>query len=85
MERLTYSVEEVSRMLGCSRRTVVREIQRGRLTAIRVGRLVRVSAQSLTAYVDRPSMPGNQPGTRSNARLNGAARPPEPIPGVAVS
>jgi excisionase family DNA binding protein len=51
MERLTYTVEEVARMIGCSPRTVVREIQRGRLSVIRVGRLVRIPTQTLTAYV----------------------------------
>jgi excisionase family DNA binding protein len=53
MERLTYSIREAAAIIGVSPRTVMREIQRGRLATIRVGRLVRIPVLSLQAAYGR--------------------------------
>jgi excisionase family DNA binding protein len=53
MERLAYSVKEAAESIGVSARTIVREIQRGRLSAIRIGRRVVVPAQSLADFLTR--------------------------------
>ena len=50
------SITEASRWLGVSIRTVRREIERGRLKAIRVGRAIRISVGELRAYVQRQQM-----------------------------
>lgn len=52
MERLAYSVKEAGEALGVSARTVVREIQRGRINAVRIGRRVVIPAQSLTEFLN---------------------------------
>ena len=46
------SVGEIAALLGCSPRTVRREIHRGNLRAFRVGRAVRVTRQALYEYID---------------------------------
>jgi excisionase family DNA binding protein len=51
-QRLAYSVREAAQSLGVSARTIVREIQRGRLSAIRVGRRVLIPAQSLAEFLN---------------------------------
>lgn len=51
-QRIAYSVKEAGASLGVSARTIVREIQRGRISAIRVGRRVIIPAQSLTDFLD---------------------------------
>lgn len=55
MERLAYSVKEAGEALGVSARTIVREIQRGRLNVIRIGRRVVIPAQSLAEFVKVPT------------------------------
>jgi len=67
MQRLAYSIEECAKMIGCSPRTVVREIQRGRLGVFRVGRLVRITEQSLRIYGAIPN------GTKPQRKENGDA------------
>lgn len=50
------SITEASRWLGVCVRTVRREIERGRLKAIRVGRSLRISVGELRAYVQRQTI-----------------------------
>lgn len=45
-----FTLPQVARMLAVSKRTLEREIQRGRLRVVRIGRLVRVKADDLAAY-----------------------------------
>ena len=47
MERLAYSVREAATALGVSSRTIVREIQRGHLSAIRIGKRVLIAQSEL--------------------------------------
>ena len=51
MQRLAYSVKEVAVLIGVSARTVVREIQRGRLCAVRCGRRVLVPVEALEDFL----------------------------------
>lgn len=51
MERLAYSVKEAGAAIGVSPRTIVREIQRGRLRAIRVSRRVVIPAEALAEFL----------------------------------
>jgi excisionase family DNA binding protein len=51
MERLAYSIKEAAEAIGVSPRTVVREIQRGHLRAIRVSRRVLVPARALAEFL----------------------------------
>jgi excisionase family DNA binding protein len=50
MERLAYSVKEAATLIGVSGRTISREIQRGRLAVVRVGRRVLIPADALAAF-----------------------------------
>ena len=49
-DRISYTVKEVARMLGVAEVTVRREIERGNLPHIRIGRAVRITATALTEY-----------------------------------
>jgi excisionase family DNA binding protein len=51
MERLAYSVKEAAGAIGVSPRTIVREIQRGRLRAARVSRRVVIPADALAEFL----------------------------------
>ena len=53
MERLAYTVKECAAAVGVSPRTITREIQRGRLRMVRIGRTVRIPAQALTQFLER--------------------------------
>ena len=46
-----YSPSEVAKLLGVSVRTVLRRIQRGELSASRIGRLLRISEASLRTFL----------------------------------
>jgi excisionase family DNA binding protein len=61
MNRLAYSVKEAGAALGVSARTIVREVQRGRLRAARVGRRVLIPAEALTEFLNR-RVPISAPG-----------------------
>lgn len=52
MQRMLWSVAEVADMLGVHRNTVHREVQRGRLHSVRVGRLRRFRREDIEAYID---------------------------------
>lgn len=52
MERLAYNIKEAAASLGVSARTIVREIQRGRLSAVRIGRRVVIPAQALAEFLN---------------------------------
>ena len=45
-----YTIDDVKDRWGCCRRTVAREIERGRLRAFHVGRNVRISRAAIEAY-----------------------------------
>lgn len=60
-QRLAYSVKEAGASLGVSARTIVREIQRGRLNAVRVGRRVLIPAQSLAEFLNSRTQDGAIP------------------------
>lgn len=45
-----FTLPEVARLLAVSKRTIEREIVRGRLKVVRIGRCVRVDADALHAY-----------------------------------
>jgi excisionase family DNA binding protein len=49
--RLLYNVRDVARMLSLSRAQVYREIQRGALVTVSIGRCRRVSRAALETYV----------------------------------
>lgn len=59
MERLAYSIREAAALIGVSARTVAREIKRGHLTAVRIGRSVRVPRDALATLLS-PSRPLEQ-------------------------
>lgn len=52
-----YTVPEVARYLRCSTRTIFDLIHRGELHAIKIGRLTRITANQLDAYLARPHKP----------------------------
>src|SRR5699024_12099543 len=47
-DKISYTVKEVAHMLGVAEVTVRREIERGNLPHIRIGRAVRITATALT-------------------------------------
>lgn len=48
-----HTIEAVARLVNTSTDTIRREIRRGRLDAYRVGRLVRITDESLERYKQR--------------------------------
>ena len=50
------SLREASRLLGVCIRTVRREIERGKLLAIRVGRSLRIRMSELRRYMEQQTM-----------------------------
>lgn len=47
-----YTVTDVARMYGVSEKTIYREIARGRLRCIHIGRAVRITPKQLEEYVE---------------------------------
>ena len=45
-----FTLPQVARMLSVSKRTIEREIERGRLKVVRIGRCVRIRPDDLAAY-----------------------------------
>ncbi len=45
-----FTLPQVARMLAVSKRTLEREIGRGRLRVVRIGRCVRIKPDDLAAY-----------------------------------
>jgi excisionase family DNA binding protein len=45
-----FTLPQVARMLSVSKRTIEREIERGRLKVVRIGRCVRIKPDDLAAY-----------------------------------
>lgn len=68
MERLAYSVREAAEALGVSSRTIVREIRRGHLRAVRVSRRVVIPADALAQFLQ-----GNVPAPALEARAQDRA------------
>lgn len=50
--RIAYSPQEAAELLGCSVKTIYREIKAGNLAAKKIGqgRAIRISAQALTDF-----------------------------------
>jgi len=59
-QRLLWSRADAARLLACSTKTVDREIAAGRLTAVRIGRAVRVTDAEIHRYID--ALPSYEPG-----------------------
>jgi excisionase family DNA binding protein len=72
-QRLAYSVREAAESLGVSARTIVREIQRGRIRAIRIGRRVVVPAQSLAEFLNCEHNRGSRMW-RGKGRISGVMK-----------
>jgi excisionase family DNA binding protein len=56
IERECVSLREASRLLGVCVRTIRREIDRGRLSAFRVGRNLRIKLSELQRYMEREAV-----------------------------
>lgn len=46
-----YTTDEIAKLLGVSRMTVIRYIRRGKLKSFRVGRLIRVTSEMIDEYI----------------------------------
>ena len=46
-----YSTDEVAKLLGVSRMTVIRYVRSGKLKAFKVGRLIRITSDMLDEYI----------------------------------
>jgi excisionase family DNA binding protein len=57
MEEQCVSLRQAARILGVCVRTVRREIDRGKLLAIRVGRNLRIKMSELRRYMEREAVP----------------------------
>jgi excisionase family DNA binding protein len=56
IERECVSPREASRLLGVCDRTIRREIERGRLSAFRVGRNLRIKLSELQRYMEKEAI-----------------------------
>ena len=61
---LRVPVEEAARLLGISRPTMFRRIQRGEITAVKDGRRTLVTTAELERYAALPSLPPSNPSDR---------------------
>lgn len=59
-EQLLHPVPEAAQLLGIGRTKLYEEISAGRLEVVRIGRAVRIPAESLRRYVEE--LRGNAPG-----------------------
>jgi excisionase family DNA binding protein len=50
--KITYTVEEVSEILGIKRRTVNDYIKKGKIKALKIGREFRIPREYLEEYMD---------------------------------
>lgn len=50
-ERLTLTVEEAARLLGISRNSAFRAVQRGQLPSVRIGRRILIPRERLAALI----------------------------------
>ena len=46
-----YNTDQVAKLLGVSRMTVIRYIRKGKLKSFRVGRLIRVTSNMIDEYI----------------------------------
>ncbi|GEM_PF-2928678 len=60
---LRVPVEEGARLLGISRPTIFRRIQRGEISAIRDGRRTLIAMSELERYAALVSLPPSNPGS----------------------
>lgn len=61
LKPLRVPVEEAARLLGISRPTMFRRIQRGEIAAIRDGRRTLILTAELERYAAVPSLPPSNP------------------------
>jgi excisionase family DNA binding protein len=54
--RATFTVDELAARWGVHRRTVVREIERGRLVALRIANVLRIPIASVESYEARRTL-----------------------------
>jgi putative molybdopterin biosynthesis protein len=74
METISYTPEEVARILKISRFTVYEMIKRGDLPAYRIGRKVRVEAPDLEIYIKNSK--AHSPASQAEAALPAPQSPP---------
>ena len=65
LKPLRVPIEEAARLLGISRPTMFRRIQRGEITAVKDGRRTLVTAAELERYAALPSLPSSNPRDRA--------------------
>jgi excisionase family DNA binding protein len=53
------SLEEVAELLGVDYQLIYRQVRKGELTAVRIGRVYRVAASDLDAYLERSKTTGS--------------------------
>lgn len=69
-----YSPREVGDALGINELTVRMEVRRGKLRAIRVGRLLRIPADALSAYLSGEHVDMRRPVRPARPERKAAAR-----------
>jgi excisionase family DNA binding protein len=62
LDRLLVSQDEAAHMLGISRRTLITEIEQGRLRYVLVGKRRKFKPDDLAAYIDRQGRGGTESG-----------------------
>lgn len=72
---LAYTVGECADALRVSKRTIRRAIAAGKLRVIRVGRLVRVPAESLRQFMEGEGAQASGPITKSDERRHTKSKP----------
>ncbi len=77
-DTISYTPEEVAKILKISRFTVYEMIKRGDLTAYRIGRKVRVEAPDLDVYIKKSK--SLSPAAKTQAQATQAAEAPAPVP-----
>jgi putative molybdopterin biosynthesis protein len=77
-DTVSYTPEEVAKILKISRFTVYEMIKRGDLTAYRIGRKVRVEAPDLDVYIKKSK--SLSPATQAQAQAARPAEAPAPAP-----
>lgn len=68
MSRLAFSYREVAERLGCSVSTVERRVKDGTLKAVRFGRLRRIPADQVSAFLGADTGPDHDPEAEAAAR-----------------
>lgn len=64
------NTEEAAKLLRVSKRTLLREIQDGKLQAFRVGKAIRIKREALNAYIENQMI---RPGDKLDEETDEAA------------